>query len=206
MSEPRVQPQEVRPHTKSKRLEIEWGDGHISDFPYSFLREMAPSLPDRNDAEGIDITDFQPVGHYAIQMNFDTGETATYTWEALRNVDPTDEANQGEDEEIDISQLPEIDKDQIISALREVYDPEIPVNIYDLGLIYNLDVHPSHKVDVKMTLTTPGCPEAATFPGKVEAAVKSVPGVVDAQVELVWDPPWTKDHMSEDVKLALGIW
>lgn len=204
MSEPRVQPQEIRPHTKSKRLEIEWGDGHISDFPYSFLRENAPALPDKADASGIDIPDFQPVGHYAIKMVFDTSEEASFTWEALRNLDPTDEP--AEEPEVDVSQLPEIHEDDLIHALKQVHDPEIPVNIYDLGLIYNLDIHPDHSVDVKMTLTTPGCPEAATFPGKVEQAVKSVPGVVDARVELVWEPPWTKETMSEDAKLALGIW
>lgn len=204
MSEPRVQPQEIRPHTKSKRLEIEWGDGHISDFPYSFLRENAPALPDKADASGVDIPDFQPVGHYAIKMVFDTGEEASFTWEALRNLDPTDEP--AEEPEVDVSQLPEIHEDDLIHALKQVHDPEIPVNIYDLGLIYNLDIHPDHSVDVKMTLTTPGCPEAATFPGKVEQAVKSVPGVVDARVELVWEPPWTKETMSEDAKLALGIW
>jgi len=204
MSEPRVQPQEVRPHTKSKHLEIEWGDGHISDYAYSFLRQNAPALPDRADASGIDVSDFQPVGHYAIKMIFDSGEEATFTWEALRNIDPTDES--APEPEVDVSQLPEIDRDAIFQALREVHDPEIPVNIYDLGLIYSVDVQPDHSVDVKMTLTTPGCPEAATFPGKVEHAVKSVPGVVDARVELVWEPAWTKDNMSENAKLALGIW
>ncbi|HKL78400.1 MAG TPA: SUF system Fe-S cluster assembly protein [Gammaproteobacteria bacterium] len=107
---------------------------------------------------------------------------------------------------MDVSQLPEIDREAIFQALREVHDPEIPVNIYDLGLIYSVDIQPDHSVDIKMTLTTPGCPEAATFPGKVEHAVKSVPGVVDARVELVWEPAWTKDNMSENAKLALGIW
>ncbi|NIS13864.1 MAG: SUF system Fe-S cluster assembly protein [Gemmatimonadetes bacterium] len=150
------------------------------------------------------MTDFQPVGHYAIKVVFDTEESATFTWEGLRNLDPTDET--AAEPEVDISQLPEVDRDTVIRALRRVYDPEIPVNIYDLGLIYNLDIHPNHTVDLKMTLTTPGCPEAATFPGKVEQAVRSVPGVVDARVELVWEPPWTKDHMSEEAKLALGIW
>ena len=204
MSEPRVQPKEIRPHTKSKRLEIEWADGHISDLPFHLLREQAPALPDRQDANGVDISDFQPVGHYAIKVVFDTDETATFTWEGLRNLDPTDES--APEPEVDVSQLPEVDRDTLTRALRRVHDPEIPVNIYDLGLIYNLDIHPDHTVDIKMTLTTPGCPEAATFPAKVEQAVKAVPGVVDARVELVWEPPWTKDHMSEEAKLALGIW
>ncbi len=94
---------------------------------------------------------------------------------------------------------------QIIDALRGVYDPEIPVNIYDLGLIYEVDISDDRMVSVQMTLTTPGCPVAQTFPATVECAVKCVPGVTDATVELVWDPPWTKDRMSEDALLSLGL-
>ncbi len=94
---------------------------------------------------------------------------------------------------------------QIIDALRGVYDPEIPVNIYDLGLIYDVDISDDRMVSIQMTLTTPGCPVAQTFPGTVECAVKCVEGVEDATVELVWDPPWTKDRMSEDALLSLGL-
>jgi len=86
-----------------------------------------------------------------------------------------------------------------------VYDPEIPVNIYDLGLIYKVDVDPEANVKVDMTLTTPGCPVAQTFPGMVENKVKEVEGVNDAQVELVWDPPWTQEYMTEAAKLQLGL-
>ena len=93
----------------------------------------------------------------------------------------------------------------IIEMLRTVYDPEIPVNIYDLGLIYKVDIDVSGNVTVEMTLTAPGCPVAQTFPGTVEAAIKDVPGVVDAKVELVWEPQWTKDRMSEAAKLQLGM-
>jgi FeS assembly SUF system protein len=94
---------------------------------------------------------------------------------------------------------------EIIKMLRTIYDPEIPVNIYDLGLIYRIAIDASGKVDVEMTLTAPGCPVAQTFPGTVEAAVKSVDGVTDAKVELVWDPPWTQDNMTEAAKLQLGL-
>ena len=94
---------------------------------------------------------------------------------------------------------------QVIDALRGVYDPEIPVNIYDLGLIYEVDVSDDRMVSIQMTLTTPGCPVAQTFPATVECAVKCVPGVENATVELVWDPPWTKDRMSEDALLNLGL-
>lgn len=95
---------------------------------------------------------------------------------------------------------------EVIAALRTVYDPEIPVNIYDLGLIYGLDVdEAAGKVSIRMTLTAPGCPVAATFPGTVEEAVKAVPGVREAHVELVWDPPWSRDLMSEIALLELGL-
>ena len=93
----------------------------------------------------------------------------------------------------------------IIDALRTVYDPEIPVNIYDLGLIYGFKVDDNYFVDVSMTLTAPGCPVAETFPGFVENAVKSVVGVSDARVELTFEPPWTMANMSEEAKLELGM-
>ena len=94
---------------------------------------------------------------------------------------------------------------QIVDALRNVYDPEIPINIYDLGLIYSINISETRAVQIDMTLTTPGCPVAQTFPGTVECAVKCVPGVQDVHVELVWDPPWTKERMSEDALLSLGL-
>lgn len=96
-------------------------------------------------------------------------------------------------------------EERVIEALRNVYDPEIPVNIYDLGLIYKLDVGADGVVNIDMTLTAPGCPVAQTFPGTVECAVKCVPDVVDARVELVWDPPWTKERMTEAARLQLGL-
>ena len=94
---------------------------------------------------------------------------------------------------------------QIIEALKTVYDPEIPVNIYDLGLIYGFQINDDYFVDVQMTLTAPGCPVAETFPGIVENAVKSVVGVSDAKVELTFEPPWRQDMMSEEALLELGM-
>lgn len=95
---------------------------------------------------------------------------------------------------------------RIIEALKTVYDPEIPVNIYDLGLIYELDVDESTgHVAIDMTLTAPGCPVAQTFPSTVECAVRDVPGVSEARVELVWDPPWTPERMTEAARLQLGM-
>lgn len=104
-------------------------------------------------------------------------------------------------------QVDEIDaiKTEVVKALRQVYDPEIPVNIYDLGLIYRLTLDEQGVVKIEMTLTSPGCPVAHTFPGTVENAAKSVDGVIEAIVELVWDPPWSQDQMSEVAKLQLGL-
>ena len=96
-------------------------------------------------------------------------------------------------------------KEEVIEALKNVYDPEIPVNIYDLGLIYEVNIDDSEHVDIQMTLTTPGCPVAQTFPGTVEAAVNKIPEVADCVVTLVWEPPWTQDRMTEAAKLALGL-
>jgi FeS assembly SUF system protein len=93
----------------------------------------------------------------------------------------------------------------VIDALRSCYDPEIPVNIYELGLIYNLDVSPEGAVAVKMTLTSPACPVAGSLPGDVEAKIRAVPGVTGVKVDLVWEPPWDKDRMSEAAMLQLGM-
>jgi len=96
-------------------------------------------------------------------------------------------------------------KADIIEMLQTIYDPEIPVNIYELGLIYKIDVSESGNVDIKMTLTAPGCPVAQSFPGEIEAKISTVPSVEKVQVELVWEPPWTKDMMSEAAQLQLGM-
>jgi FeS assembly SUF system protein len=93
----------------------------------------------------------------------------------------------------------------VIEALKNVYDPEIPVNIYELGLIYGLDVTPEGNVLVRMTLTTPACPVAGSLPGEVESVIRSIEGVNDCEVELVWDPPWTPEKLSESAKLELGL-
>ncbi len=95
-------------------------------------------------------------------------------------------------------------QEAIIDAIKEIYDPEIPVNIYDLGLIYNVEVNGGHAV-VTMTLTTPHCPVAESMPGEVELRVGSVPGVGDAEVNLVWDPPWGPDKMTDEARLELGM-
>jgi FeS assembly SUF system protein len=96
-------------------------------------------------------------------------------------------------------------KDQVVAALRKVFDPEMPVNIYELGLIYDCAVDAEGQVSLRMTLTAPNCPVAGTLPGEVERAVRAVPGVTGVKLELVFDPPWSKARMSEAAKLALGI-
>jgi FeS assembly SUF system protein len=93
----------------------------------------------------------------------------------------------------------------IDEALKKCFDPEIPVNIWELGLIYSVSVSPEGKADVHMTLTAPGCPVAGSLPGEVEAKVKAVPGITDAKVELVWDPPWNADMMSRVARVMLGM-
>ena len=96
-------------------------------------------------------------------------------------------------------------EERIIAAIREVYDPEIPVNVYDLGLIYEIKIHPDQSVFVRMTLTAPGCPVAGSLPLEVEEAIRDVEGVKDARVELTFDPPYTMEMMSEEAKFELGF-
>jgi len=94
---------------------------------------------------------------------------------------------------------------KVTEALRTIYDPEIPVDVYELGLIYDLTVDATGFVLVKMTLTTPNCPEGASIPSRIEAKLRTVSGVRDVKIELVWDPPWTPNRMSEAAKLQLGF-
>ena len=94
----------------------------------------------------------------------------------------------------------------IVAAIKTVFDPEIPVNIYDLGLIYDVLVNAEGVAGIRMTLTAPACPAAQWLPGQVEQKVKAVEGITDAKVDVVFDPPWTKDRMSEAAKLQLGMW
>ncbi len=94
---------------------------------------------------------------------------------------------------------------EVIEAIRQVYDPEIPVNVYDLGLIYGLEVGADASVAIRMTLTSPACPVAGTLPGEVEAAARAVPGVKSTTLDLVWDPPFSIDRIPEHIRLDLGL-
>ena len=109
-------------------------------------------------------------------------------------------------EEIDVDPVKTLElKPKIVDQLVTVFDPEIPVNIYELGLIYDILVDAKGLAVIKMTLTAPGCPAAVTLPAEVQGKVKSVEGVSDARVDLVWEPPWDKDRMTDAAKLQLGI-
>jgi|TARA_B100000780_G_scaffold178764_1_gene125338 FeS assembly SUF system protein len=96
-------------------------------------------------------------------------------------------------------------KEKVISEIKKIYDPEIPVNIYELGLIYNIDIDEKNKVNIDMTLTSPNCPVAESLPNSVKNNVLKVDGVSDVDLNLVWDPPWDKDKMSEAAKLELNL-
>jgi len=97
-------------------------------------------------------------------------------------------------------------KPAIVQALSTVFDPEIPVNIWELGLIYDIAVSDAGVAAIRMTLTAPGCPAAQSLPVEVAAKVKAVPGIADAVIDIVWEPPWDKDRMSDAAKLQLGMW
>jgi FeS assembly SUF system protein len=96
--------------------------------------------------------------------------------------------------------------DGIVAALKTVFDPEIPVDIYELGLVYKVDLDDDRAVTIDMTLTTPNCPSAAELPGQVENAVTGVPGVREAKVNIVWDPPWDQSRMSDEARTVLDMW
>ena len=96
-------------------------------------------------------------------------------------------------------------KQKVISEIKKIYDPEIPVNIYELGLIYNIDIDEKNKVSIDMTLTSPNCPVAESLPVDVKDKVKKIEGVSDVDLKLVWNPPWTQDKLSEAAKLELNL-
>jgi len=125
------------------------------------------------------------------------------TDETIRKRDDVDIANNAPSlPEAEISRL----TDDIVAALKTVYDPEIPADNYELGLIYKVDIEDNRSVNVDMTLTTPNCPSAAELPLMVESAVASVPGVSSAKVNVVWDPPWDQSRMSDEARLVLNMW
>lgn len=113
------------------------------------------------------------------------------------------EPKQPETNPVEVS-IPDL-KEKIVQAIKGVYDPEIPVDVYELGLIYEINVYPINNVYVLMTLTSPSCPSAESIPGEVEQKIKAIPGVNDVKVEITFDPPYSQDMMSEVAKLELGF-
>jgi FeS assembly SUF system protein len=125
------------------------------------------------------------------------------TDEPIRKRDDVDVENKATSlPEAEINRL----TDEIVAALKTVYDPEIPADIYELGLIYKVDIEDDRSVKIEMTLTTPNCPAAGELPQMVENAVASVPGVQGATVNIVWDPPWDQSRMSDEARLVLNMW
>lgn len=148
------------------------------------------------------LTVFRGVRDYPVRV-----KCATLAWHTLRAALEEKKITVTTEGEMETtpSLNPLLIESQVIEALRSCYDPEIPVNIYEMGLIYDIQVEPSGNVSIRMTLTSPMCPVAESLPPEVERKVKNVPGVTDAQVEVVWEPPWTPDKMSEAAKLQLGM-
>ena len=118
---------------------------------------------------------------------------------------PTDPANAPATTSANVSPEVRLLEGKVIEAIREVYDPEIPVNIYELGLIYAIEIGPDNVVNVRMTLTTPACPVAGSLPGEVQRKIEAIPEVKSANVDLTWDPPWDRSMMSEAAMLQLGM-
>jgi FeS assembly SUF system protein len=136
-------------------------------------------------------------------MNETTEKTATETPPAGPAVSPV--IHTGEGGAIPPEEVERITGD-LVAALKTVYDPEIPVDIYELGLIYKVDLNDDRKITIDMTLTAPGCPVAGEMPGWVDNAVRAIPGVSDVEVNMVFDPPWNPERMSEEAKVALNWW
>jgi len=115
----------------------------------------------------------------------------------------------GEPDENAASEMSSIEtsllESEIVETIKTVYDPEIPVNIYELGLIYGIEVTPTGLANIQMTLTSPACPAAQSLPGEVEMKVRDIDGIEDVNLEIVWDPPWNMEMMSEEAKLELGL-
>ncbi len=134
----------------------------------------------------------------------DLGAAPSMTLDAPTSAEPESSADAASDQDIPQEEIERITHD-VIEALKTVFDPEIPVDIYELGLIYQVDLEPDHSLKVEMTLTAPGCPVAGEMPGWVRDACETVKGVERADVTLTFDPPWTPDRMSDEAKLTLNM-
>ena len=163
------------------------------------------------ESEGATSQELEETSTNIDMLESDTMETTTDTIDAT--IEDTDHVSassksEGNLEESGLAEqaIGELElRDRVIAALREVYDPEIPVNVYDLGLIYRIEIDSDNKTSIDMTLTSPNCPVAGSLPQEVENAARSAEGIGDVAVELVWDPPWDMDRIDEAAKLELGL-
>jgi FeS assembly SUF system protein len=186
---------------------------------FSFLTGKKDEKPAAEDQTPRDPSPAEPAAAVSTQANppvipagsgWDTGDDSPFTPPPAWNLDaltapaPKQEGETPQIGAVDPQKTAEFQQ-PIIDVIKTVFDPEIPVDIYELGLIYDILVDADQKVLVKMTLTSPACPSAQQIPQEVRYKVKAVPGITDAWVEIVWEPPWTKDRMSEVAKLTLGM-
>tara|TARA_B100000953_G_scaffold75447_1_gene60925 strand:- start:483 stop:1064 length:582 start_codon:yes stop_codon:yes gene_type:complete len=176
------------------------GENEDSILPYAQAGESASAAEFAVDGSSLDHDSavIEPVSEGAI-----TPDTVITRTDA--DQDPAETESELETgPEVTGGGDPEL-RSRVITALKEIYDPEIPLNIYDLGLIYRIDIDPDTNTSIDMTLTSPNCPVAESLPGEVENAAKAVDGIGDVQLELVWDPPWDMDRLGEAARLELGL-
>ena len=176
------------------------GENEDSTLPYAQAGESASDAEFAVDGSSLahDNAVIEPVSEGAI-----TPDTVITRTDADQDLAET-ESELETGPEVTGGGDPEL-RSRVIAALKEIYDPEIPLNIYDLGLIYRIDIDPDANTSIDMTLTSPNCPVAETLPGEVENAAKAVDGIGDVQLELVWDPPWDMDRLGEAGRLELGL-
>ena len=176
------------------------GENEDSTLPYAQAGESASDAEFAVDGSSLahDNAVIEPVSEGAI-----TPDTVITRTDADQDLAET-ESELETGPEVTGGGDPEL-RSRVIAALKEIYDPEIPLNIYDLGLIYRIDIDPDTNTSIDMTLTSPNCPVAESLPGEVENAAKTVEGIGDVQLELVWDPPWDMDRLGEAARLELGM-
>ncbi len=176
------------------------GENEDSTLPYAETSESASDAEFAVDGSSLahDSAVIEPVSEGAI-----TPDTVITRTDADQDSAET-ESEPETGPEVTGGGDPEL-RSRVIAALKEIYDPEIPLNIYDLGLIYRIDIDPDTNTSIDMTLTSPNCPVAESLPGEVENAAKAVDGIGDVQLELVWDPPWDMDRLGEAARLELGM-
>ena len=189
---------------------------HYDRFVQNFLTGNEeplekPMVSKEIESEGATSQELQETSTNIDMLESDTMETTTDTIDATTEHTEHVSALPKSEDKLEDSGLAEQAigelelRDRVIAALREVYDPEIPVNVYDLGLIYRIEIDSDNKTSIDMTLTSPNCPVAGSLPQEVENAARSAEGIGDVDVELVWDPPWDMDRIDEAAKLELGL-